>query len=173
MAGPGSVPLKPGVKASMKITKDLIVTGLTTLLTPLGAASANQSVKRETITVNISGGGIMLDGATYVCSIPMRRAGVVKAISVSAHAKVVGGTNTVAFAKKNGGTSVNLISTATIDPTAVPTAVDVAQALTLTAVAADLAFVAGDCLKVTQVCGTMGTDGHGYAYNFDVEYTDV
>lgn len=42
-----------------------------------------------------------------------------------------------------------------------------------TSTAADLTFAAGDCLKSTLVCGTMTTDGQGYAVTIDVEYTDV
>lgn len=149
------------------------VTGAVTLTVPLTAANVNQSVKRESIVFNFSGGGLLVDGKTYVCSAPMRRAGTVKAISVSAHTRMAGGTNTLAFAKKQGGASATLISTATVDPTAFPTAADTAEAATLTSTAADLTFAAGDCLKSTLVCGTMTTDGQGYAVTIDVEYTDV
>lgn len=149
------------------------IAGAKTFSTPITAASINEGVKRQSIVLNFKGGDVLTDGVTYVLSAPMRRAGTVKAICVSAHTRMAGGTNTLALAKKQGGTSVTLLSTATVDPTAVPSAADTAQALTLTATGADLVFAAGDCLKSTLACGTMTTDGQGYAVTIDVEYTDI
>jgi len=162
-----------GVTGNTTVGGTLGVTGAATFTVPITAANVNTSVKRETLVLNFAGGELLVDGKTYVCSIPMRRAGTVKAINVSAHTRMAGGTNTLAFAKKQGSTSVTLISTATVDPTAFPTAADTAEAATLTSTGADLIFAAGDCLKSTLVCGTMTTDGQGYAVAIDVEYTDV
>lgn len=149
------------------------INGAKTFGTPIGGASINTAVRRHPIVFNFKGGDVLSDGVTYVCSAPMIRAGTVKAITISAHTRMAGGTNTLALAKKQGGTSVTLLSTATVDPTAVPSAADTAQALTLTATGADLIFAAGDCLKATLVDGTMTTDGQGYALTIDVEYTDI
>ncbi len=140
---------------------------------PLVASNINTGIKRQSLVVNFKGGDVLTDGVTYVVSIPMRRAGTVKAIHACAHTRIAGGTNTLAAAKKQGGTSVTLLSTATVDPTAFPTAADTAEAFTLTATGADLIYAAGDCLKFTLVCGTMTTDGQGYAITVDVENTDI
>lgn len=149
------------------------VTGAVSLTVPLTVANVNQSIKRQTLVINFAGGLTLVDGTTYICSIPMRRAGEVKGIAISAATRMAGGTSTLAAAKKQGGTSVNLLSTTNIDPASVPTAADTAEALTLTATGADKIFAAGDCLKFTLTCGTMTTDGKDYSLSVDIENTDV
>lgn len=161
------------VAGDAAVTGTLGVTGAVSLTVPLTAANINTAIKRQLIPVTFGGGSTHADGATYIVSIPMRRAGTIKAIAISAATRMVGGTNTLAIAKKQGGTSVTVLSTATVDPTAVPTAADTAEALTLTATGADLIFAAGDVIKCTLTCGTMTTDGVGYSLAIDVEYTDV
>lgn len=153
------------------VTCDALVAGSLTLTTPLTNANLNAGLKRELIPVLFS--GTLVDGSTNLRSFPMTRAGAVKAIYVAAGTRMVGGTNTWAFAKKNAATSVNLLSTANVNPINVPAAADVGEALTLTATAADLAFVAGDCIISTLVCGTMTTDGANYSAMIEVEFNDV
>ena len=159
------------LSGDLTVGDDLAVTGDVTLSTPLKVASANESLKRESLVMNFP--GTLADGTTYKRHIPMQRAGTIKKIWICAGTKMVGGTNTLAIAKKQGGTSVTVLSTATVNPTAVPAAADTAEALTLSATAADLVFAAGDCLIATLVCGTMTTDGADYALIIEVEYTDV
>lgn len=173
VAGATSLASSLAVTGAATLASTLAVTGAVSLTVPLTVANANESVKRDIIHVHFGQGIALTDGATYVASIPFRRAGSVKAIAISAATRMVGGTNTLAIAKKNGGTSVTLLNAATIDPTAIPTAADTAEALTLTSTSADKSFVAGDTIKCTLVCGTMTTDGVGYSLSIEVEYTDV
>lgn len=141
------------------------------LTTPLTKANANESLKR--VFFHIEFPNTLADGTTYKRVVPMGRAGTIKRISLAANVVMVGGTNTLALAKKKGGTSVNLLSTATVDPTAKPAAADTAEDLTLTSTAADLVYAAGDCLIATLVCGTMTTDGQNYSLLVEVELTDA
>lgn len=141
------------------------------LTTPLTKANANESLKRVFIHVDFP--NTLADGTTYKRILPFGRAATIKRISIAANVKMVGGTNTLALAKKQGGTSVNLLSTATVDPTAVPAAADTAENLTLTSTAADLVFAAGDCFIATLVCGTMTTDGQNYALVIELEEADA
>lgn len=161
------------VAGAATFASTVAVTGAVSLTVPMTVANVNQSVKRDILPIHFGQGTALTDGATYIVSIPMRRAGSIKAIGICAATRMVGGTNTLAIAKKQGGTSVTLLSTATVDPTAVPTAADTAEALTLTSTSADLVFAAGDTIKCTLVCGTMTTDGIGYSLSIEVEYTDV
>lgn len=147
------------------------VTGALSLTVPLTKANANQSLKQMVVPMNFP--GTLADGTTYKRHIPIARAGTIKKISICAGTRMEGGANTLAIAKKQGGTSVTVLSTATVDPTAVPAAADTAEALTLTATAADLVVAAGDCLIATLVCGTMTTDGADYALLIEIEPADV
>lgn len=161
------------IKQPTTFEKAVTMNSTLTLNSGLTASNVNTSVKRQTIALPVAGGGVLTDGATYVVAIPMRRAGTIKGISLSAGTRMAGGTNTIAAAKKQGATTANLLSTTTVDPTAFPTAADTAEAFTLTGTAASLVFAAGDTIKFTVVCGTMTTDGAGYNIAVDVEYTDV
>lgn len=161
------------VEQNTTVGGTLAVTGEVSLSTSLKVANVNESVKREIIHVPFNGGAALADGVTYYATVPMARAGVIKKISISAVTRMAGGTNTLALAKKNGGTSVNLLSTTNVDPTAVPAAADTAEDLTLSGTPANLTFAAGDTLKGTLVCGTMTTDGVCYALLIEVEFTDV
>lgn len=140
------------------------------LTTPLVKANVNNSVKREVIA--LSAPGTFVNGTTYRPAALMTRAGRITGIRVAGRVKIVGGTNTLALARVRAGASVNLISTATVDPTAVPTAADTGEAMTLTATTADLNFAANDTLRATLVCGTMSTPGADYLIALEVEYDD-
>lgn len=158
------------VTGNATVSGTLAVTGAASLTVPLTKANVNNSVKREVVMLSFD--GTLTDGSTNRRSIVMTRAGRVVGIRVAARVKAVGGTNTLALARIRAGASVNLISTATVDPTAVPAAADTGEAMTLTATTADLNFAANDILRATLVCGTMTTDGADYAVALEVEYDD-
>lgn len=141
------------------------------LTTPLVKANANESLKR--IIVDKSFDGTLADGTTYKRLIPIFRACTLTKAWAACVVKMAGGTNTLKVEKVNAGTTTTLISTASVDPTAVPAAVKVAEALTLTATTADRALVAGDNILITLTCGTMTTDGQDYAVSLELELTDA
>lgn len=162
---------------NLSLSGTLAVTGVSSLAslnltTPLTSANHNASVRDEEIVIPINSGAILVDGVTYEMVVPMLRAGTITAAYVACGIRIAGGTNTLALAKRNGGTEVTLLSTATVDPTAVPSAAFTAQALTLTSTTADKSVVAGDCLIGRLVCGTMTTDGKGYALVVRFRATD-
>lgn len=159
------------VAGAATFASTVAVTGALSLTVPLTKANANESLKRVPHCAQIL--GTYSNGATYRAIIPITKAGTIKAIRACANVKIAGGTNTLAVAKKQGGTSVTVISTATVDPTAFPVDADTAEAFTLTATAADLVVAAGDCLIFTLVCGTMTTAGQNYAFNVEIEQADV
>lgn len=164
--------------ADSKLKGNLIVTGTTThqgaatFNVPIAGANLNAAARDVDIPFQLAGGAVLADDATYEICVPMRRAGIVTGASLAAGIRIAGGTNTLAVAKRQGGTEVTMLSTATVDPAAVPTATFTAEALTLTATPANLAFVAGDVLIYRLVCGTMTTDGRGYTGGLRVRYTD-
>lgn len=159
------------LSGNLTVAGTAAVTGALSLTVPLTKANANESLKRVPHNAQIP--GTYSNGATYRAIIPITKAGTIKAIRACANVRIAGGTNTLAVAKKQGGTSVTVISTATVDPTAFPSAADTAEAFTLTATAADLVVAAGDCLIFTLVCGTMTTAGQNYAFNVEIEQADV
>lgn len=160
------------VEQNASVGGTLNVTDEVTLETPLKVASINESAKREVILVPL-GPPLLVNSTVYLASVPMARAGVIKKISISAAVRIASGTNTLALAKKNGGTSVNLLSTTNVDPVSVPAAADTAENLTLSGTLADITFAAGDTLKATLTVGTQGTAGQAYALLIEVEFTDV
>lgn len=153
------------------LTVEDIEAGTLSLDTPLTKANANESLKRELIQLEYN--GTLSDSSTNPRRRLMTRAGKVKKIWVAAGTRMVGGTNTWAFAKVHAGVSSNLLSTTNVNPINVPAAADTGEALTLTSTDADLEFVAGDLLLSTLVCGSMGTDGANYVATFEVEYNDA
>lgn len=173
----GALPASAAARDS-KLVGNLIVTGTTThqgaasFAVPIGAANINASAKDNDIPFSLAGGALLIDDATYEIAVPMTRAGTVRSAYLAAGIRISGGTNTLAVAKRNGGTEVTMLSTATVDPAVVPAAAFTGQALTLTATAADLNFVAGDVLIYRLVCGTMTTDGRGYTGTLKVRYND-
>lgn len=161
---------KVRVENDLTVAGAVAVTGTASLTVPLTKANVNNSVKREIVMLSFD--GTLTDGSTNRRSIVMTRAGRVVGIRVAARVKAVGGTNTLALARVRAGASVNLISTATVDPTAVPAAADTGEAMTLTATTGDRNFAANDILRATLVCGTMTTDGADYTVALEVEYDD-
>lgn len=141
------------------------------LTTPLTKANANESLKRDVI--NFEYAGTLVDGSTNIRQKMMTRAGRVTGARIGAITKMVGGTNTLALARIRAGASTNLLSTANVDPTAVPAAANTGEALTLNTTASNLTFAANDFLRSTLVCGTMTTDGANYIVALEVEYDDV
>jgi hypothetical protein len=141
------------------------------LTTPLPKADANESLKR--LIASVSFNGTLTDGSTNKRLIPIFRACTLTKAWLACIVKMVGGTNTLTISKVNAGASVTLLSTANVDPVTVPAAINVAQALTLSATPADLNFVAGDNILVTLVCGTMTTDGQDYAVSLELELADA
>lgn len=85
---------------------------------------------------------------------------------------IAGGTNTFAVDNydASGNAARNVLSTTNIDPTTI-TAKEGLQ-LTLTTTLANRLMDEGDVLNVTLVCGTMTTDGEGYAVTFVIYVPD-
>lgn len=154
-------------RSDVKFTKDVEFAN-----SSIASSSLNAAVRDEEVVIPLNGGAIMADGITYEIPVGMLRSGTVTAAYVSCGIRVAGGTNTLLLAKRNGGTEVTMLSTANVDPTAVPAAAFTAQALTLTGTATNLAFVAGDCIIGRIVCGTMTTDGKGYTLTVRFRPTD-
>jgi hypothetical protein len=142
------------------------INGTKTFGTPLVKASVNNSVKRHRLTVPVVNGTIA-DGTTYTLTIPIGRACTITGAFASIGTAISGGVNTLTISKNGGNT---LLSTADVDPTTF--GANATTALTLTATGADLAFVAGDCVKIVHVAGTQGTDGVGESVTIEYEITD-
>lgn len=166
-----SLALSSGLTATTGTFSGAVTAASMTLATPMSKASANESLKR--VIIDKSFDGTLVDGSTNKRVIPIGRAGTLKKATVACLVKMVGGTNTLKIEKINAGTSVTLLSTASVDPVSVPAAIKVSENLTLTATAADLALVPGDNILITLTCGTMTTDGQDYAVSLEIEHADA
>lgn len=132
----------------------------------IAASGLNNSVRRKVFTIPVVNGTIA-DSGVYTVTMPVMRAGTVTAIKASIGTAIVGGTSTVAITK-NGSTT--LLSTATVDPTSF--AANTATTLTLSGTAANLAFAAGDVIKIVHTAGTQTTDGVGEGIAVEYATTD-
>ena len=148
------------------------VPGLTegTLTRPVGKQVVTTTVLAPTIT-----SAILTDGATYVGIgfIAPANGCYIQSLWLSGTVAIAGGTNT--FAASNYDASANsarnVLNAATIDPTVV-TALE-GYELTLTATITDRMMDEGDVLSYTLACGTMTTDGKGYAVTAVIVVPDV
>ena len=119
--------------------------------------------------------GILVDGTTYaaVGFIAPVNGCFIHSMWLSGTVAIAGGTNT--FAADNydasGNAARNVLSTTTIDPTGV-TALEGLE-LTLRTTIANRMMDEGDVLNYTLVCGTMTTDGKGYAVTAVIVVPDV
>jgi len=119
--------------------------------------------------------GILVDGTTYaaVGFIAPVNGCFIHSMWLSGTVAIAGGTNT--FAADNydasGNAARNVLSTTTIDPTGV-TALEGLE-LPLSTTIANRMMDEGDVLNYTLVCGTMTTDGKGYAVTAVIVVPDV
>lgn len=121
------------------------------------------------------GPALLVDGVTYkqVAFVAPCDGCYLKELWLTAAVAMAGGTNTFAVDNydKSATTARNALSTTNIDPTTV-TAKQGLQ-LTLTTTLANLVMDEGDVLNFTLVCGTMTTDGEGYALTTVVHVPDL
>jgi len=110
---------------------------------------------------------LLVDGATYkgIVFIAPTDGCYIKELHVGAAVKMAGGTNTLAFDNYDASANAarNALSTTNIDPAAVPAVALEGDKLTLTATNINRYMDQGDVLNFTLVCGTMTTDGQGFA----------
>lgn len=121
------------------------------------------------------GAPLLVDGATYKHAIfvaPCNGCQILEGWLTGAVA-IAGGTNTFAVDNydASGDAARNVLSTTNIDPTGV-TALEGLK-LTLSATETNLYMDEGDVLNLTLVCGTMTTDGEGYAVTFIVLVPEI
>ncbi len=111
------------------------------------------------------GAPLLVDAATYVGCVFIAPCNgfYIKELWVSAAVAIAGGTNTLAFDNYDASADAarNALSDTNIDPTVV-TAKEGYQ-LTLSTTLMNRWMDEGDVLNFTLVCGTMTTDGEGYA----------
>ncbi len=129
---------------------------------------------QQIVTVPM-GPPLLVDGATYkgVAFVAPCDGCQIKELWYTASVAMAGGTDTLAIDNydKSASAARNVLSTSNIDPTGV-TALKGTQ-LTLSSTAANLLMDEGDVLNFTLVCGTMTTDGQGYALSAVVIVPDV
>lgn len=129
---------------------------------------------QQAVTVPM-GAPLLVDGTTYkgVAFVAPCNGCQIKELWYTAAVAMAGGTDTLAVSNydKSASSARNALSTATVDPTGV-TALKGTQ-LTLTSTGTDLLMDEGDVLNFTLVCGTMSTDGQGYALTAIVIVPDV
>lgn len=129
---------------------------------------------QQVVTVPL-GPNLLVDAKTYkgVVFVAPCDGCIIKELHVTASVAMAGGTDTLAVDNydKSGTTARNVLSTTNIDPTSI-TALQGTQ-LTLSSTAANLLMDAGDVLNYTLVCGTMTTDGEGYALTAVVVVPDL
>lgn len=121
---------------------------------------------QQAITVPL-GPPLLVDGATYkgVAFVAPCDGCFIKKLMLSASVKMAGGTDTLAIDNYDASANAarNVLSTTNINPVNVPATVLEGDQLTLTTTTANLYMDKGDVLNFTLVCGTMTTDGEGYA----------
>lgn len=131
---------------------------------------------QQNVTVPL-GPPLLVDGATYngIVFVAPCDGCFIKKLMVSAAVKMAGGTNTLAFDNYDASANAarNVLSTANINPVNVPAAAKEGDELTLTTTVADLYMDKGDVLNFALVCGTMTTDGQGYAVTATIIVPDV
>jgi hypothetical protein len=128
-----------------------------------GIASAGvQQVVSVPVGPNLHVDSVTYKGVVFVAPVD---GCLIKAMWLSAAVKAAGGTNTLALDNYDASANAarNALSTATIDPTAVPTVVKEGDKLTLSATETNLYMDAGDVLNYTLVAGVQTTQGEGYA----------
>jgi hypothetical protein len=131
---------------------------------------------QQSITVPM-GPPLLVDGATYrgIVFIAPCDGCFIKKVMVSAAVKMAGGTNTLAIDNydASGNAARNVLSSATVDGTTIPAVALEGDELSFTTTTADRYMDKGDVLNFTLVCGTMTTDGQGYALTAVVIVPDV
>ena len=147
---------------SMSSSKPSIGNYMPTLREGHGSTGNGGGIQ-QAITVPL-GPAKLVDGATYkgVLFVAPADGCQIKRLDLSAAVALAGGTNTLALDNydASANASRNPLSTATVNP-ATLTAKEGTR-LTLGA-DANLILDQGDTLSYTLVCGTMTTDGEGYA----------
>jgi len=120
---------------------------------------------------------LTVDGVTYKVAAfvaPVNGCWI-KEMWLSGMLLAAGGTSTIAFDNYDSSATAagNILSTTTIDPTAVPATVNKGTKLTLTTTLADRTMDEGDVLSSTYVCGTQTTNGEGYVATAIIVVPDI
>jgi hypothetical protein len=160
-----------GIKTDPVATLSDVIPGLRA---GSGAVGAKLGVEHH-LTFPL-GPPLLVDGVTYkqILWIAPCNGCFIKQGYVSAAVAMAGGTDTLAFDNydASANTARNVLSATNIDPSSGITAKE-GLALTLSTTLANRQMDAGDCLNATLVCGTMTTDGEGYAACFTIIVPEV
>ncbi len=161
-----------GTSTSKVPSLGAFVPGLTegTLTRPIG-----KQVVVTTALAPPTTAGILVDGTTYaaVGFIAPVNGCYIQSMWLSGTVAIAGGTNTFAVDNydASGNAARNVLSATNIDPTGV-TALEGLE-LTLSTTVTNRMMDEGDVLNYTLVCGTMTTDGKGYAVTAVIVVPDV
>lgn len=141
----------------------------------LSTRPIGKQVVVTTVLAPLPSTGLMVDGATYaaVGFIAPVNGCFIHSMWLSAIVAMAGGTNTFAADNydKSAAAARNPLSTTTVDPTGVTTKQGLE--LTLSSTISTRMMDEGDVLSFTLVCGTMSTDGQGYAVTAVIVVPDV
>ena len=140
---------------------------------PAGVASVG--VQKQ-ITVPV-GAPLLVDGVTYkgIVFVAPCDGCFIKELWLSAPVLIAGGTSTLAIDNYDASAHAarNALSTTNVDPAVTPAVALEGSVLTLTTTLANRTMDEGDVLNFVLVCGTMTTDGQGYALTATVIVPDI
>ena len=159
------------IKQNTTFTKNLIVTGTTTLQTKLTSANiASGSAKRILLRAGLSPNVLAAaDSTVYKVMLFPGVACTVKAITFGAQVAPIGGTDTLKVLK-GGSAGTTMLSTATVNATTL--ADNTGTAATLTATPANLVLTASQGIYCEYSAGVQTTDAQDVSATVEIEPTD-